>query len=119
VRLPYQIRLSLSGDASTGLSYTILTGRDADGLATFNDRGGRPRHSGILPPSRKVSLFASRTVRMTSVKWLAFDVGVRADNLTNHRNVTSVGHVAGTRMFGLPLNATPGRSIRFWATFAR
>lgn len=50
---------------------------------------------------------------------LAFDVGERVDNVTNHRNVLRVGHVVGTPAFGLPLDAAAGRSIRLWASLAR
>ena len=119
LRLPLQARLSLAAEGHAGMPYTIITGRDADGLATFTDRGGRPRNDGVLPPSFKLSLFVARTVRIAALKWLAFDAGMRADNLTNHRNITSVGTVAGTPMFGLPLDAAPGRSIRFWVALAR
>lgn len=119
VRLPHQIRVSLMTEAQSGLPYTILSGRDVGGLAAFSDRGGLPRNAGTLPAFRKLSLAASRLVRIPSVAWLAFDVGIRADNLTNQRNVTSVGHVLGSPMFGVPLSASPGRSVRFWAALAR
>lgn len=118
-RLPGQIRLWLTVEARRGTAYTVLTGDDPEGLAVFTDRGGRPRHGGTLPPFRKVSLSVSRTVRIPRAAWLAFDVGVRADNVTNHLNVTGVGRVVGTPAFGLPIDAAAGRSIRFWASLAR
>jgi len=118
-RLPEHIHLALTLEARSGMPYTVLTGFDADGLATFTDRGGRARNSGTLPSFCKISLSASRTVRVPSAAWLVFDVGVRADNLTNRRNVTSVGRVVGSPTFGVPLDATAGRSIRIWASLAR
>lgn len=119
LRAPWQVRMSISAQARAGMPYTIITARDADGLATFTDRGGRPRNSGVLPPFFKLSVFASRTMKVPALDWLAFDVGVRADNVTNHRNVTSVGRVVGTPMFGMPLDAMAGRSVSVWAMLAR
>jgi len=119
LRLPGQIRVSLTAEARTGTAYTVLTGYDPEGLAVFTDRGGRPRNAGSLPAFCKVSLSASRRLSVPRAAWLTFDVGVRADNATDHRNVTSVGRVAGTPTFGVPLDATAGRSIRFWASLAR
>jgi hypothetical protein len=119
LRLPHAIRLSVALDGRSGLPYNIVTGRDAGGLATFTDRGGLARNAGVLPPARNLSMYASRTVRLRPIKRLAFDVGVRADNITNRRNITSVGRAIGSPVFGLPLTASPGRSIRFWAALAR
>ena len=119
LRLPLKVRMSLSAQGHAGMPFTVITGRDSAGLATFADRGGRPRNDGVLPPSFKLSLFVARTVRIPAFEWLAFDAGVRADNLTDHRNITSVGSVIGTPMFGRPLAAAPGRSIRFWVALAR
>lgn len=119
LQVPYRIRTALTVEARSATPYNILTGLDADGMATFNDRGGRPRNSGSLPAFWKVSLSASRTVRIPQVSWLAFDLGVRADNLTNRRNVTSLGRVLGSPSFGQPIDASAGRSIRVWASLAR
>lgn len=118
-QLPYQIRTALTVEARSATPYNILTGLDAEGMATFNDRGGRPRNNGSLPAFWKVSLSASRTVRIPQVPWLAFDLGVRADNLTNRRNVTSVGRVIDSPSCGQPIDASAGRSIRVWASLAR
>ena len=118
-RLPAQIQVFLSMEARSGSAYTVFSGSDPEGLAVFTDRGGRPRNTGRLPSFQKVSLSLSRTVRIPRAAWLVFDVGVRADNLTNHLNVMSVGRVIGTSGFGLPIDATAGRSIRFWMTLAR
>ena len=119
LRLPFRLRALLSADARSGTPYMVTTGRDPDRLAAFTDRAGLPRNAGLLPPFRKVSVSLSRTVRVPRVASLAFDVGIRADNLTDHRNITSVGAVAGTPMFGVPLDAAPARSLRFWIALAR
>ncbi len=119
VRLPQQIRGALTLEARSGMPYTLLTGLDVERLGAFTDRGGRPRNSGTLPSFRKASVSASRTIHIQSIPWLVFDVGLRADNLTNRRNVTSVGRAVGTPMFGIPLDATAGRSVRLWASLAR
>jgi hypothetical protein len=117
--LPGQVRLFVTFEARSGTAYSVVTGRDPDALGVFADRGGRPRNGSQLPPFRKLSLSFSRPVRIPTVSWLAFDVGVRADNVTDHLNVTNVGRVAGTPTFGRPLDASAGRSIRVWATLAR
>ncbi len=117
--LPWHVRMSVSAQGHAGIPFTVITGRDAGDLATFSDRAGRARNDGVLPPSFRASVFLARTVRIPGLNGLAFDVGIRADNLTDHRNVTSVGPVAGTGMFGRPLDASPGRSVQFWATLAR
>lgn len=119
LRLPRQIRMSLLAEARVGTPYMILTGRDVDRLAAFTDRGGLPRNAGTLPPYRRISVSASRLIRAPRVAWLVFDVGMRADNLTNRRNVTSIGYILDSPMFGVPLAAAPGRSIRVWASLAR
>ena len=119
VRLPFHVRALLSAEARSGTPYNIISGRDPGRLAAFTDRAGLPRNAGLLPSFRKLSVSLSRAVRVPRLAWLTFDVGVRADNVTNRRNVTSVGQVMDTPAFGMPLDAAAGRSIRFWVALAR
>ena len=113
------VRALITAEARSGTPYNIISGRDPDRLAAFTDRAGLPRNAGLLPSFARLSISASRTVRVPGVPWLGFDVGVRADNVTNRRNITSVGRVLDTPTFGNPLEAAPGRSIRVWAALAR
>lgn len=117
--LPGAVRVFASASASSGSPYSSLSGRDVERLAVFTDRRGAPRNGLTGPRQECVSLYVSRRIEVPRARGLAFDVGIRADNLTDHRNVTNVGPVAGTPMFGMPLDAAPGRSIRFWVALAR
>jgi hypothetical protein len=119
VTLPLRIRVSTLIGARAGFPYNVVTGRDVAGLATFADRGGLPRNSEVLPVSRTASVYAMRSVRLKRLPWTGVDVGVRADNITNRINVTAVGRVIGTPLFGVPIGAAPGRSIRVWITAGR
>jgi hypothetical protein len=111
--LPHAVHVAATVDARSGVPFNIVTGRDAGGLATFTDRGGLPRNAGRLPPSRDLSCYVSRRVQVRVLKGMAFDLGLRAQNVTDRRNVTSVGRVLGSPWFGAPLGAAAGRSIRF------
>lgn len=117
--LPRAIRLSLAMDARSGRPFNAVTGRDAEGLATYTDRGGLPRNSGIGPSTRNVSAYLSRSVAAKGLRGLKIDVGVRVENLLNDTNAIAVGEVVGSPLFGRAINASPGRSIRVWVTTAR
>ena len=117
--LPGAVRCFVSGTASSQSPYTIVTGRDAEGLAIFTDRGGAPRNSAAGPSYRNVSVYASKRVTVPQTGGTAVDVGVRVDNVFGSTNITSVGRVAGTNWLGLPLAASSGRSINVWMAVAR
>lgn len=113
------IRAFLSASASSGSPYSIVTGRDPEGLSAFTDRGGARRHSMPGPPQRSVSVYASRQLKVPRGHGLAVDVGIRADNVFDWTNVTAVGQVAGSSWLGQPLTALAGRSFNVWASVAR
>jgi hypothetical protein len=117
--LPGTVRAFVSASASSGSPYSLVTGRDVERLAVFTDRGGAPRNSLIGPSQRSVSVYASRRIEVARARGLAFDVGVRAENVFDWTNVTAVGAVAGSGWSGLPLTALAGRMFNVWASIAR
>lgn len=120
---PGAVRLMLLGTWTTGAPYTITSGRDLafDGL--FSDRGGRSRNDALLPGTKLVSAYLSRRWSMGILPRahargarMTFDAGLRADNVFDTRNYTTVGSVSGSPLFGRPLAAQPGRSLQLWFT---
>jgi hypothetical protein len=117
--LPSAVRAELVGTAASGSPYTIITGRDPEGLATFTDRGGSSRNAAEGPVYQSVSFYASRRFPLPFGRALGFDAGVRAENLFDNLNAQDVGRVAGTAWLGRPLSALAGRSISVWITAGR
>ena len=117
--LPGAIRAFVSGNASSGSPYSVVTGRDPQGLAAFVDRGGAPRNAALGPLQRSVSIYASRRMEVPRARGLAVDVGVRMENIFDRTNVTAVGAVAGTAWVGHPLTALAGRTLNVWISVAR
>lgn len=119
LHLPAAVRLSVAFDARAGRPFNILTGADAEGLATYTDRGGLPRNEGVGPSTRNLSAYVSRTIAPKRLRGVKLDAGVRLENLLNAVNVMSVGQVMGSPLFGRALSATPGRAVRVWLTAGR
>ena len=119
LKLPAAVQISLAFDARSGRPFNILTGGDAEGLATYTDRGGLPRNEGIGPSTRTLSAFIYRPIVLKRLRGIKFDAGVRLENLLNTENVTTVGQVANSALFGRALAAETGRSVRVWLTAGR
>jgi hypothetical protein len=117
--LPGGVRVSATASAASGLPYSVLTGRDEEGLSTFTDRGGRRRNGSLLPGTRRVHVYASRRIVLPGARGLAFDAGVRAENLLGHTDILEVGRVAGTPWFGRAVAAGGGRSLGAWIRLSR
>jgi hypothetical protein len=117
--LPGSVQVFATAMAASGVPYSVVTGRDAEGLATFTDRDGAPRNDARLPASRTASLQASRRFRVPGTHGVSIDAGVRVENLLNSITITSVGTVAGTAWFGRPLAVSGSRAIAVWMTMAR
>jgi hypothetical protein len=118
VRLPGEFSLTLMGTLRGSAPYDITSGLDTgDGL--YNDRGGRPRNSGNGPGYRSLALFGSRRIPLPGITGkgggrLYMNLGVHGENLLGDRNYYSLDPVLASPLFGKPLAAGPGRSIRFW-----
>jgi hypothetical protein len=119
MKLPAAIRAIVTYDVRAGARFNAVSGEDDEGLGLFTSRGGLARNAGFLRSTRNLSIYASRNVRIARLRGLAFDVGVKGENLTDRLNVQSVGRVIGSPLFGRPLAAAPGRSVRFWVAFGR
>jgi hypothetical protein len=118
VRAPGGISLSLVDLARGSAPYNITSGLiTSEGL--FNDRAGRARNSGNGPRYDSLSLYGSRRISLPSITGkergrIYLNVGVRADNLLGNRNYLAVDSVLDSPLFGRPLAAGPGRSVRLW-----
>jgi hypothetical protein len=139
LKLPEKFEISTNLQAQSGVPYNITTGFDNNGDGNFNDRpqyaptgdpDGIPTQFGLLVPSGGVGALprnvgrAPWTVHMDTNIQRKFELNnpkadhpqtltfnVRSSNLLNHENVTSVGGVLGSPLFGRPYAADNGRRI--------
>lgn len=123
-KLPSAISVTLVGTARSSAPYNITSGMDVTGNGLFNDRGGRLRHSGTGPAYRSLSLYVYRKVLvprflMESKRKVYVNVGLQVDNLLGNKNYFNFDSVAASPIFGRPLAAFPGRSIRVWCSLAQ
>jgi hypothetical protein len=124
LRLPGAVSLTVIDSWHSSTPFDVTTGgADPAGLGLFNSRGGRPRNGGDGPGFHSTSLFGSRRVPLpwtgrNGRKTFA-NVSLHVENLLNERNVVVVGSVAGSPLFGAPLVALPGRSVRLSVSLDR
>ena len=137
--LPKGISLSTQFDAASGNPYNITTGFDSNGDGNFNDRPHLAtaadstvystrfgslsptgagayivRNAGTLPWNVHLDANLSRSFTLPhrdgrDAQNLA--VNVRSTNSLNHTNVTAVGGVLGSPLFGRSYSADPGRRM--------
>jgi hypothetical protein len=137
---PAMIQFSPSLNASSGAHYNITTGFDNNGDGDFNDRpqfaapgtpgaiatpygllvasGGTgvfPRNRGVMPWTVHLDGNLQRAFPLTrnakAEHPQTLTVNLRSSNLLNHTNVTQVGGVLGSPLFGVPFAADNGRRI--------
>ena len=140
VPLPVKLQFSGTFYASGDQHYNITTGFDNNGDGSFNDRPqnaspGTPgavatqfgplvaqgggvvfgRNRGVLPWSVHLDANLQRTIKLTRKAKAehpqALAVNVRSSNFINHTNVTAVGSVLGSPLFGVPYTADNGRRV--------
>ncbi|MEO6803456.1 MAG: carboxypeptidase-like regulatory domain-containing protein [Granulicella sp.] len=138
--LPKKIQLSADIEADGDRHYNITTGFDNNGDGNFNDRpqyaapgtpgaiatrfglltaaGGTgvfPRNRGVMPWSVHVDANLQRAFTFARSSKAEHQqivtVNVRSSNVLNHLNVTQVGGVLGSPLFGRPYVADNGRRI--------
>ena len=138
--LPRKIQLSGDLNAGGDSHYNITTGFDNNGDGNFNDRpqyaapgtpgavqtpfgllvaaGGTgvfPRNKGVLPWSIHLDTNLQRAFTLThnakAEHQQVLTVNVRSSNVLNHTNVTSVGGVFNSPLFGVPYAADNGRRV--------
>ena len=140
ITLPYKVQFSNDFHGQGEQHYNITTGFDNNGDGDFNDRpeyaapgtagavqtrygllvatGGNAvfrRNQGVLPwgfylDSNLQRAFAlSRNPKAEHPQTVTLNL--RSSNLLNHTNVTSVGGVLGSPLFGVPYAADNGRRV--------
>ena len=123
LRLPGDVSLTVIDSWHSSTPFDVTSGADPAGLGLFNSRDGRPRNSGDGPGYHSTSLFGSRRVALPgtgrSGRRTYANLSLHVENLLNERNVVVVGSVAGSPLFGAPLVALPGRSVRLSFSFDR
>ncbi len=140
INLPFKVALSGDINASGDQPYNITTGQDNNGDGVFNDRpevaapgtagatqtrygllvatGGiapLSRNRGVQPWRTYVDANVQRAFKMTrnskAEHQQTLTANIRSSNLINHTNVTAVGGVFNSPLFGLPYAADHGRRI--------
>jgi hypothetical protein len=123
-RLPAGVSLTVVESYHSSTPYNVTSGADPGGLGLFTFRDGRPRNSGDGPGYHSTSLYLSRRIALpgtggASARRTWANVSLHVENLLNERNYVAVGGVAGSPLFGVPLVALPGRSLRLSVSFDR
>ena len=145
--LPKKLQLSTDFYAGGDSHYNITTGFDNNGDGNFNDRpqyaapgtpnaiqtpfgllvaqgggGVFPRNKGVLPWTFHVDANLQRTFPLTrnpkAEHQQIVTLNLRSSNLLNHLNVTGVGGVLGSPLFGVPFSADNGRRIEAGARYS-
>jgi hypothetical protein len=145
--LPYKVQWSVDFHATGDAAYNITTGFDNNGDGNFNDRpqyasastpgavstqwgwlvasGGTgvfPRNKGTMPWTIHLDTNLQRSFKLTknakAAHPQALTFNVRSSNVLNHTNVTSVGGVLGSPLFGVPYAADNGRRVEAGARYS-
>jgi hypothetical protein len=140
VAFPAKIQLSTDFHGGGESHYNITTGFDNNGDGNFNDRpqyaaagtpgaiatpygllvasGGTgvfPRNQGVMPWTFYLDTNLQRAFTLTrnakAEHQQTLTVNLRSANVLNHTNVTAVGGVLGSPLFGIPFAADNGRRV--------
>jgi hypothetical protein len=146
-KLPAKLTLSMDANAGVDAHYNITTGFDNNGDGNFNDRpqyatpgqvgaistpygllvaqGGTgvfQRNKGVLPYQIHMDMNLQREFSLTKNAKAdhpqSVTLNVRSSNALNHLNVTSVGGVLGSPLFGVPYAADNGRRVEAGARYS-
>lgn len=145
INFKWDLRLSTSVNAASGMPFNITTGRDNNGDGNFNDRpdpsdlsdpravatafgvfnpnvinGTLPRNAGTNPATVTVDVNLSRQFKFgpkvtPTDKRYALTLNARAANLFNHTNVAGLNGVLASPFFGRANAAGPARRVEFGA----
>ncbi len=145
-KLPAKLQLSGDLHAEGAKHFNITTGFDNNGDGNFNDRpqfapagtpgafatrygllvasGGTgvfPRNRGVLPWSVYLDTNLERAFLLTrdpkAEHPQSLTLNLRSSNVLNHLNVTSIGGVLGSPLFGVPYAADNGRRVEAGARY--
>lgn len=140
LKLPEKIELSANMNGGAEGRYNITTGFDNNGDGNFNDRpeyaapgtpgaistpygllvasggiGVFPRNAGVMPTTVYLDMNVQRTFALTRRQKAehrqTMMVNVRSSNVLNHMNVTGVGGVLASPLFGRAYAADNGRRV--------
>jgi hypothetical protein len=116
-QLPGGIFINVIGSWRSSAPYNITTGLDAEHNGLYNDRGGLARNSGTGPPYRNTSLYGFRRFRLPGLAResrhpLYANLGFQGENLLGNRNYVALDSVKTSPLFGQPLSALSGRTLR-------
>jgi hypothetical protein len=120
--LPLNIHLTVSDRWQSGAPYNVTAPSDIDGNGLFVDRLGWPRNSGRSSDQHLMSMVGSIRGRIpTMLRRLKapqdLTLNIQIDNVLNSRAYTALGSVTGSSLFGQPIGALSGRSLRFSLSF--
>jgi hypothetical protein len=139
-KLPSKLEFSGNFHGGGDAHYNITTGFDNNGDGNFNDRpqfatpgqagaiatpyglliasGGTgvfPRNKGVMPWTFYLDTNLQRAFKLTrnakAEHPQTLTVNLRSANVLNHTNVTAVGGVLGSPLFGVPYAADNGRRV--------
>ncbi len=145
--LPGKLQFSTDFNAGGDAHYNVTTGFDNNGDGDFNDRpqyatpgqagaiqtpygllvasGGTgvfPRNKGVLPWNIHLDTNLQRAFKLTrnakADHQQTLTLNVRSSNVLNHLNVTNVGGVLGSPLFGVPYAADNGRRVEAGARYS-
>jgi hypothetical protein len=140
ITFPQKLQLSGDFHADGDAHYNITTGFDNNGDGNFNDRpqyatpstpdaigtvyglltpagstGVFPRNKGVMPWTIYLDTNLQRAFTLThnakAEHQQTLTINLRSANVLNHKNVTQVGGVLGSPLFGIPFAADNGRRI--------
>lgn len=139
-KMPEKVELSANINGGAEERYNITTGFDNNGDGNFNDRpeyaapgtpgaiatqygllvasggiGVFPRNAGVMPTRVYLDMNVQRAFPVTRNQKAehkqTLTVNVRSSNVLNHMNVTGVGGVLGSPLFGRAFAADNGRRV--------
>jgi len=119
LNFPREISLGVVEVIRSAMPLNITSAVDPEAHGLFTDRAGAPRNGGKDPAYKSLDFYIHRRIAVPKILWgfkqkTYLDMGFHAENLLGAANYTSMGTVIGSPLFGQPLAALPGRSLRLF-----
>ena len=120
LRLPGAISVSVIASAAGPTRYDVTSTLNTDGSYLFTERGVRARNSGMAAGTKNATVYIHRRLvvprSITGLFPSHVNIGIELNNPFGWENYLTYGAVAGSPLLGQPLDAQPGRSLKFWIT---
>jgi len=113
---PHRVQVALRSASRSGAPYDVRSGLDRDGAGLFLDRGGWARNAAL---GRSYSVTDISATRPFHIRGVAFDAGIHVTNIFDRMNVSRLGSVINSPLFGRPLALLAGRSAGAWIALSR